>query len=117
MRTISVLVVLFVTTLLFQYCNTSKKAAKSKAANASVTYEGTIRPIIQANCTPCHIAGKGQKIALDSYEPARAIADEIIARIQKQPGERGFMPVMHPRLSDSTIDQFVKWKAAGLVER
>lgn len=42
--------------------------------------------------------------------------DEILTRIQKNPGEKGFMPFKHTKLADSTIAVFVKWKEAGMPE-
>ncbi|HWJ26482.1 MAG TPA: cytochrome c [Flavisolibacter sp.] len=104
------------TAFLFQYCSSSKKAASAKSV-AAVTYEGNIKPIVQASCTPCHIEGKGNKKPLDNYKGASSTIDEIIARIQKNPDERGFMPARHPKLPDATIQQFVSWKQSGLTEK
>jgi hypothetical protein len=115
MRKASTAIILVVTVLVFQFCNSSKKAASARPV--AVTYETSIKPAIEANCTPCHITGKGNKKSLDNYVSASASADDIIARIQKNPSERGFMPVMHPKLSDSTINFFVQWKNEGLKEK
>jgi hypothetical protein len=41
----------------------------------------------------------------------------MIARIQRQPDEKGFMPFKHQKLSDSTIMVFVNWKKDGLLEQ
>jgi mono/diheme cytochrome c family protein len=99
---------------IFQYCSSSKKASAGKFV---VTYENSISNLIQGSCAPCHIAGKGNKKPLDNYTAASSTIDEIIVRIQKNPGERGFMPMMHPKLQDSTINVFVKWKTSGLKEK
>ena len=115
MRKISVVLHLFITVLIFQFCSSSKKTASAKPV--AVTYESTIKPVVEANCAPCHIAGKGDKISLDNYAQASTVADNIIERVQKNPGERGFMPAMHPKLSDSTINLFVQWKNSGLLEK
>jgi len=115
MRKISIAIISLIMVLSFQFCNSSKKAATGKTV--SVTYENIIKPEIVANCTPCHIAGKGNKKSLDNYTAASASADDIIARIQKNPGEHGFMPAMHPKLSDSAINLFVEWKNSGLKEK
>ncbi len=108
-------VALFATGVIFQYCKTSHKTASASAG--AVTYENSIRPVVESSCTPCHIAGKGNKLPLNNYDQAKTAADDIIARIQKNPGERGFMPAMHPKLSDSTINLFVQWKNGGLQEK
>ena len=113
MRKVSITLGLLAAVFFFQFCSSSKKAAKPVA----MTYEKNIMPIIQANCAPCHIAGKGDKISLDNYTQASTVADNIIERVQKNTGERGFMPAMHPKLSDSTINLFVQWKNSGLPEK
>ena len=115
MRKISMVLLLFVTVLIFQFCSSSKKTVSAKPT--VISYETTIKPVIEANCAPCHIGGKGDKISLDNYAEASTVADNIISRIQKNPGERGFMPAMHPKLSDSTINLFVQWKNSGLLEK
>ncbi|MFI5186696.1 MAG: c-type cytochrome [Chitinophagales bacterium] len=115
MRKISIAIFLFVTVLIFQFCTSSKKTTSAKPA--AITYESGIKPVIETNCTPCHIAGKGNKKPLDNYAGATSSADDIIARIQKTPGDHGFMPAMHPKLSDSTINLFVQWKNTSLLEK
>ena len=99
---------------LLQYCSSSRKVAQK--APEKVTYEARVQSIISANCSPCHIP-PGNKGDLNTYATASAHIDDIIARIQKNPGERGFMPMRHPKLSDSTIQVFVQWKADGLLEK
>jgi len=86
-------------------------------AAPKVTYMADIQPTIVANCSPCHIPPKGSKKALDNYDSVRANIDDILVRIQKQPGEMGFMPFKHPKLSDSTIMVFINWKNGGLMEQ
>lgn len=81
------------------------------------TYLVNVQGIITANCSPCHFPPKGFKKPLNTYDSARLNIDEIIARIQKQPNEKGFMPFKHSKLSDSTIMVFVNWKKDGLIEQ
>ena len=99
---------------IFQFCHSAKKAQKGHAA---VTYEAKVQPIIAASCSPCHIPPGGNKEALNTYAAASKHIDSMIARIQKNPGEKGFMPFKHPKLPDSTIQVFVQWKADGLKEK
>jgi len=99
----------------FQFCSSSKKAASSTPA--AITYEKNIMPVISTSCSPCHIPGKGNKKPLDTYAAASTTVDDIITRIQKNPGEKGFMPAMHPKLPDSTINAFVAWKQNGMIEK
>ena len=69
------------------------------------------------SCGPCHITGKGNKKPLDSYAAVSTTIDDIIVRVQKNPGEKGFMPAMHPKLPDSTINALIAWKQAGMLEK
>ena len=97
-------------------CGTSKKAATTPVV-AKSTYSNEVSTVIMNNCTPCHIPAKGgNKKAYDNYANTKSDIDEIIRRIQMNPGEKGFMPFKHPKLPDSTIAVFTKWKADGLVE-
>jgi hypothetical protein len=93
-------------------CSSSKKAAAQK-----LTYTNNIQPLLLNNCTPCHFPDKGGRMkAYNTYTAVKDDIDEIIRRIELQPGQKGFMPFKHPRLSDSTINIFKQWKASGLAE-
>ena len=108
--------------VLFTYCSAGRKTAAdstaSAAAPAKITYLANAKPIFEASCSPCHFPEKqGNKKPLDSYAGASAQIDEVLRRIQLNPGERGFMPARHPKLSDSTISVLKQWKADGLAEK
>lgn len=98
-------------------CNSTKKAVAPPPPK--MTFEANVKPLIMANCAPCHIPDKGgRKKAYDTFSPNVADIDNIIARIEKQPTERGFMPFRGAnRLSDSVINVFKQWKADGLLEK
>jgi mono/diheme cytochrome c family protein len=97
---------------LLSNCSATKKAHASKS-----TYTADIQPLITTNCAPCHVPSKGGRMkALDTYEGAKEEADDMIARIQLHPGDKGYMPFKRPRLSDSTIAVFKKWKDDGLMQ-
>lgn len=105
---------LVATAFIFSYCSSSKKSA-SKAPSKEI-YTGHVETLIMANCAPCHIPAEGgKKKALDTYDKAKAEIDDIIKRIELHPGEKGFMPSKKPRLNDSTIAVFKKWKEDGLM--
>jgi cytochrome c553 len=100
------------------YCHTAKKAATEPPAAAAITYEKSVQPIIMNSCAPCHVPSKGgNKEALDTYANAKKDIDGILHRIQLNPEERGFMPMRHPKLSDSDIAVFKQWKDGGLAEK
>ena len=102
-----------VTMIVFQYCSSSRKAKKSAPV---LTYTTRVQPIIAASCSPCHFPPGGNKKPLNSYVAAKDNIDDIISRIQKNPGDKGFMPFKHPKLPDSTIQVFVQWKNNGTPE-
>src|SRR5690349_7883289 len=106
----TVIFFLLLSVVTFQYCSSSKKAKKTPE---KINYTANVQPIISASCSPCHIPPGGNKKALNTYDAAKTNIDDILARIQKNPGERGFMPFKHAKLSDSTIQVFVQWKNDG----
>ena len=93
------------------FCKSSKNASGAK-----VTYADNIQPLVMNNCAPCHFPPKGNKKPLDNYDSVKVQISAIITRINKVPGEKGFMPAKHDKLSDSTIAVFVKWKKGGMLK-
>ena len=89
--------------LVFYNCSSSKKVA----AVPKLTYTNNIQPLVLANCSPCHIPAKGgNKKPYDNYANVKTDIDEIVRRIQLNPGDKGYMPFKRPKLSDSTIMVF-----------
>ncbi|MDQ6610252.1 MAG: hypothetical protein M3Y85_10570 [Bacteroidota bacterium] len=109
----TLLILLLIIAAFFQFCSSTKKAQMNVP---SVSYAANVQPIIAMNCSPCHIPPGGKEKALNTYEAAKTNADDMIARIQKSPDEKGFMPFKHPKLSDSVINVFVQWKNNGFAE-
>lgn len=96
-------------------CSSSKKTASVPVA---ATYESNVKTLVETHCTPCHIPTKGgNKKSYDNFANVKADIDDIIRRIELNPGERGYMPFKRPKLSDSTIAVFKKWKSDGLAEK
>ena len=111
------------TVFVLSNCGPSKKATATAPPPppapvvAKSTYEGNMTTVIMANCSPCHIPAKGgNKKAYDNYANVKSDIDEIIRRMELNPGERGFMPFKKTaKLSDSTIAVFKQWKADGML--
>ncbi len=108
----------------FQFCSAPKKtvadtsgSAPAVPAHAAITYSANIEQAITAYCSPCHIPPKGFKLALNTYTAAKTNIGDIITRIKLNPGEKGFMPFKHDKLSDSAINVFVQWQTDGLLEK
>ena len=100
---------LFASTLIMS-CSGSKKAQKKAPA---VTYTNHVQNLVSASCSPCHVGAGAKQKKLDTYDAAKTNIDDMIRRIQLNPTDKGFMPFKHPKLSDSTIQAFVDWRAAG----
>ena len=99
--------------IVLSYCSSSKKTAARTVP--LLTYEVNIRQLVTEKCTPCHIPSKGgNKLAFDNYDGVKNNIDSIIARVERLPGQKGFMPFKKPKLSDSAINVFKQWKADGL---
>ncbi|MEO6611882.1 MAG: hypothetical protein ABIT05_09935 [Chitinophagaceae bacterium] len=111
----SIVAIIFV----FANCNSAKKSAGATVAAVKSTYEANVQTTIMANCVPCHIPAKGgNKKAYDTFASVKGDIDEIIRRIELNPGERGFMPFKKStKLSDSTIAIFKKWRDDGMMEK
>ncbi len=104
------------TIILLSNCSSAKKTTKVEVPK--LTYETNMTATIMSNCTPCHIPSKGgNKKAYDNYANVKTDIDEMIRRIELNPGDRGFMPFKKAKLSDSTIAVFKQWKADGMLEK
>lgn len=105
--------------IVFSYCSGPKKATASAqvAPTVTYTYDGNVQQLVSDKCSPCHIPSKGgRKLALDTYDSVKGNIDDILRRIQLNPGEHGFMPFKNPKLSDSAIQVFKTWKNEGLTK-
>ncbi len=105
--------------IVFSNCNSTKKAVAAAAVVPKSTYTSEVSAVVMSNCSPCHIPAKGgNKKPYDNFANTKADIDEIIKRIEMNPGERGFMPFKKTtKLSDSTIALFKKWRDDGLLEK
>jgi hypothetical protein len=113
MKKLLLLAILAASFIVFTQC----RSGRSSAARNKLDYSIDIEPIMATKCTPCHFPDKGGKVeALNNYTAVKNHIDDIIRRIQLNPGERGYMPFKKPKLSDSTIQIFKQWKDDGMIE-
>lgn len=117
MKKLFVLSAITATVLVFAKCSSTKKT--TAAAAPKLSYETDVQTVIMANCSPCHIPAKGgNKKSYDNFARVKADIDEMIHRIELDPGEKGFMPFRKTaKLSDSTIAVFKQWRDDGLLEK
>lgn len=115
---------------IFVFAACSKKTNPSKttetavvteaapAKPAATSYSSAVQSLVQAKCSPCHIPSKGgNKLNIENYEIAKKNIADIIARVEKNPNEMGFMPMRNAKLSEEEIGVFKKWLADGLLEK
>jgi hypothetical protein len=115
MKKLLLLAVISTAVIVFSNCHSAKKAA---AAVPKPTYETNMQPLIMGNCVPCHVPAKGGRMkAYDNYTNVKSDIDEIIRRIELNPGDKGYMPFKKAKLSDSTITAFKQWKETGMLEK
>ena len=92
MKKILILAGIMASAFVFTQCTPAKKVATSTPV-PKTTYTANVSTVIMTSCTPCHIPAKGgNKKAYDNYANVKTDIDEIIRRIELNPGEKGFMP-------------------------
>jgi hypothetical protein len=103
--------------VIFAAC--SKKNSASKTPKfIPTTYTTDMVPLIQAKCAPCHLPSKGGfKASFENYEGAKKYGVEMLARVQLNPGDRGFMPFKHEKLTAEEIVIIKKWIDQGMLEK
>ena len=87
---------------------------------AQVTYNNTIKSIIDNNCIPCHatIPVNGAPMSLTTYEFVKNAVQTrgLLDRISRAQGSPGMMPNGGTRLPQAKIDQIFQWAQNGLPE-
>ncbi|MGR3812404.1 hypothetical protein [Jiulongibacter sp. NS-SX5] len=78
-----------------------------------------VNSILQANCQPCHVAGSGTNFEqrakfVDDASIAKAVASGIISRVNRDPGQAGFMPVNGSKLAAADIQVIQDWIDGGM---
>jgi len=117
MRKTLLFAILIITAVFLSFCSSTRRVSSSSLP-AKLTFENQMTTVIQANCSPCHIPSKGgNKLAFDNYTNVKTNIDSILHRIQRNPGEKGFMPFRKQKLNDSTIAVFKQWKEDGMLEK
>ena len=115
----AILLVLVLVIMTFTFCGGGKKAASAAKPQevAKLTYEANVQPLITLKCSPCHIPPRGNKKPYVTYASVKEDIDDILTRVHMNPGERGFMPMRNPKLSDSAINVLEQWKKDGMLEK
>jgi len=111
------LVLTVIIVALFAACSQKNSASKTPKV-IPTTYTTDMMPLIQAKCSPCHVPSKGgNKASFENYESAKKYSGDMLARVQLVPGQRGFMPMKHEKLTAEEIVVIKKWIDQGLLEK
>jgi len=110
-----------ITLTIFVSCAKKTGPASGSAAEVpkpkATSYTTDVLPLLQARCTPCHFPSKGgNKANFEIYASASKFGTAMLERVQKNPGERGFMPMRNAKLSEAEITTIKKWAEGGLAE-
>jgi uncharacterized membrane protein len=85
-----------------------------------ISYTVHIKPIINANCVSCHSnpAINGASSPMTNYNQTKNTFENTNAldRMNRQPGESGFMPLGGTRLPQASIDLVEQWINEGYLE-
>jgi uncharacterized membrane protein len=103
--------------LLLAACSKKNTAGKTPKV-IPFTYVTDITPLIQSKCSPCHLPSKGgRKTSFENYEAVKKYSADILARVQRNPTERGFMPFKNEKLSAQETGLIKKWIEQGALEK
>lgn len=98
----------------FSSCTNDSISDLGKTINLDeITYNSTIKGIIENKCTNCHgeIPTNSAPMSLTTYEEVKeaAINRNLLDRISRAEGTSGAMPLGSSRLPQSEIDAFSAW--------
>jgi hypothetical protein len=92
------------------------KAAPVQSNVPKTSFATDVNPIIQNNCSPCHIPSKGGRMAnFDSYDSSKKYITSMIVRVQLDPSDVKFMPfkLKKPALTAAQIQTLKNWQLNG----
>lgn len=118
-NSVSLLVLLF---FVFFGCENSSESdlIEQLPLTENITYTEHIKPIIDANCVACHSnpAVGGASVPMTNFEEVRLVFEntDALDRMNRQPGESGFMPLYNTRLPQTSIDLVEQWMNEGYLE-
>ena len=108
--------------ILFTSCENSSEIdlIEQPPLTENITYTEHIKPIIDANCVACHSnpAVGGASVPMTNYSQVKNVFEntDALDRMNRQPGESGFMPKYGSRLPQVSIDLVEQWMNEGYLE-
>jgi mono/diheme cytochrome c family protein len=122
MKRIMVFVFIVTSGQLFVNCyydNEVSLYGTEQCSTDSVTYSGTIAPIIQSNCISCHSqAVNSGGVTLETYAQVKARAGEgVLLGVVTHSSGFSPMPKNSPKLSDCNIAAIRQWIEEGALNQ
>jgi len=111
---------LFIATVVLQACSSSDTTPKPVVVtppSTSTTFMTDIQPLIQKNCSNCHVTGGTRPTNYTDYATAKAAITEILDRVQRPRGTVGAMPQGRDFISAADLALLKKWQTDGLKEK
>ena len=116
-RILTILLILWVATITGCYYDNEEKLYPVLSTDCdltTVTFSGTIKPILQASCYTCHsnanYLSAGAGIKLENHPDLKAMAEsgKLMGAVRH---ESGFIPMPHGggKLSDCEISKLQQW--------
>ena len=108
--------------ILFTSCENSSESdlIEQTPLTENITYTEHIKSIIDANCVACHSnpAVGGASVPMTNFEEVKLVFEntDALDRMNRQPGESGFMPKYGTRLPQVSIDLVEQWMNEGYLE-
>lgn len=121
-RLLSLVMILFASTLILSFAGCSKQSEDKLAANTpcdtlAVKYSTAVVPILQQNCYPCHgvssNSGSGG-ITLEGYNNIKVYINRglLAGNVEHAPGFVA-MPYLLPKLPDCEVNTIAAWVNQG----
>lgn len=96
---------------------TADQSVATAPAAKAMSYTITVKPLMEAKCTPCHFPSKrGFKANFENHASAKQFATDMVRRIELNTTDHGFMPLKNPKLSAEEIAVFKNWVEGGMQE-
>lgn len=101
---------------------TTPMSMPAPGAGGDVTYHKQIRPMLESNCSSCHVAGGIGPFALDNWNSVKMVAAPVVNAVKSRvmppwPAASDCTPIRDTRaLSDADLALFTQWQAANFPE-
>ena len=83
--------------------------------SVTTSFSADILPLLQQNCTPCHVDASSAGISVNSHSEIESNKDIILSSIKHEDGTQN-MPRSADKLSDENIEKLECWILNGALD-